>query len=53
MPDHPPHRKGFGRRLIEKGLPYDLGAQTELQFQPDGVFCSIQLPLSSSDTHAG
>jgi hypothetical protein len=41
---------GFGRRLIEKGLRYDLGAETQLEFQPDGVFCSVQLPLSPEES---
>ena len=40
-----PPRSGFGRHLIERGLPYDLGAATSLAFTPDGVHCTVQLPL--------
>jgi len=40
-----PARTGFGRRLIERGLPYDLGAVTSLDFGPDGVCCTMELPL--------
>jgi PAS domain S-box-containing protein len=53
MPDGPPARKGFGRRLIERGLPFDLGAQTRLEFQGDGVFCSIDLPVSNDGAGQG
>ncbi|MFC3123454.1 PAS domain S-box protein [Pseudoroseomonas globiformis] len=41
-----PARSGFGRKLIEKALPYELGAETCLDFQPEGLCCSISLPLS-------
>ncbi len=39
-----PHRngrKGYGSELIERALPYQLKAQTDLQFGPDGVRCRI------------
>ena len=41
-----PERNGFGRDLIEQGLPYDLGAVTSLDFAPGGVRCTVELPLS-------
>ncbi|MFC0385363.1 PAS domain-containing protein [Muricoccus vinaceus] len=40
-----PVRTGFGRALIERGLPYDLGAATSLDFEPGGVRCTMELPL--------
>lgn len=40
-----PKRRGFGRELIEQGLPYELGATTELAFRPGGLSCRIELPL--------
>ncbi|MCR0983731.1 CheR family methyltransferase [Roseomonas populi] len=40
-----PSRTGFGRRLIERGLPYDLGAVTSLEFLPGGVRCAVELPM--------
>jgi two-component system CheB/CheR fusion protein len=45
MPAGKPSRSGFGRRLIERGLPYDLDATTSLEFQSTGVRCQLELPL--------
>jgi two-component system CheB/CheR fusion protein len=42
-----PERKGFGRDLIEKALTYTLRAKTTLTFGADGVFCGIEIPLTS------
>jgi two-component system, chemotaxis family, CheB/CheR fusion protein len=44
--DPAPSRVGFGRELIEQGLPYQLGASTALEFARGGVNCVIELPLS-------
>jgi PAS domain S-box-containing protein len=41
----PPLRKGFGTRLIERGLAGDAGAQTSIEFAPAGVRCRITLNL--------
>ncbi|WP_347302982.1 CheR family methyltransferase [Croceibacterium sp. TMG7-5b_MA50] len=46
-----PARSGFGRELIEEALPYRLGAQTELEFLPGGIRCTICVPLG--DTEGG
>ncbi|HTI67266.1 MAG TPA: CheR family methyltransferase [Caulobacteraceae bacterium] len=43
--DSAPSRTGFGRDLIERGLPYDLGAATLLEFSPGGIRCLIELPI--------
>jgi two-component system CheB/CheR fusion protein len=40
-------RKGYGRQLIERSLPYDLGAETRLEFGPDGVHCTIAVPIGN------
>ena len=37
-----PHR-GFGRQLIERALPYDLGARTRFELTPGGVHCHIAI----------
>ncbi len=42
-----PQRSGFGRDLIEQGLPYDLDAVTSLDFAPGGVRCTVELPLGA------
>ena len=41
----PPARQGFGTRLIEQSLTYDLDAEVALQFRPEGVVCAIQMAL--------
>ncbi len=38
-------RRGYGRELIERALPYQLDAKTELNFSPDGLECTIMVPL--------
>jgi len=43
----PPARRGFGSRLIERGLSRQLGGETRLDFRPEGVECSLRLPLSA------
>ena len=40
-----PRRKGYGTELIQRALPYQLRTKTELQFGPDGVHCTITLPV--------
>ena len=42
-----PPRRGFGSRLLEQGLPRELGGGVELRFEPDGLWCVIRLPLSA------
>jgi PAS domain S-box-containing protein len=39
----PPERQGFGSTLIERSLP---GATVERRFEPEGLVCAIDLPLS-------
>lgn len=38
-------RRGYGRQLIEQGLPFSLRAKAELVFGEDGVSCRIAMPL--------
>ena len=47
MPDPatPAQGGGYGRELIERALPYQLHARTTYAFTPDGLHCSIQVPL--------
>jgi two-component sensor histidine kinase len=40
-----PTRKGYGRELIERALPYALNAKTSFELNDDGVRCTIDLPL--------
>ncbi len=41
-----PLQKGYGMELIERALPYQLGATTSVAFEPNGVQCKIVVPLS-------
>nr|CAD6630209.1 PAS domain S-box protein [arsenite-oxidising bacterium NT-25] len=41
-----PRRKGFGSRLIERGLAHELGGKVELEFNSDGVLCQIVIPIT-------
>jgi two-component sensor histidine kinase len=41
----PPARRGFGSRLIERGLRHEIGGRVTLQFAPGGVVCTIETPL--------
>jgi PAS domain S-box-containing protein len=38
-------RKGFGSRLIERGLARELGGMVNLSFAPEGVIFTIEAPL--------
>ncbi|AWN52157.1 PAS domain S-box protein [Methylobacterium sp. 17Sr1-1] len=39
-------RRGYGRELIERALPYALKARTHYELGEDGVRCSLDLPLT-------
>lgn len=41
-----PKGGGFGRELIERALPYQLGARTSYAFESDGVRCMIEIPVA-------
>ena len=42
----PPTARGFGTRLIERGLAQELGGSVAIEFDPSGVTCAIAFPLS-------
>jgi two-component sensor histidine kinase len=41
----PPARRGFGTRMIERGLAAELGGPVVLEFAPGGLVCTIDAPL--------
>nr|WP_026362799.1 PAS domain-containing protein [Methylopila sp. M107] len=41
----PPDRKGFGSRLIERGLAGQLGATVSLRYPSEGVVCDLEAPI--------
>ena len=44
----PPRRRGFGTRLIERGLAHELDGEARLDFAPAGIEYHARLPLSAS-----
>jgi PAS domain S-box-containing protein len=45
-PEKERRRRGYGTELIERALPYQLSAQTKLEFGADGVRCIVRVPTS-------
>jgi PAS domain S-box-containing protein len=45
-----PASRGFGSRLIERGLASDLGGSASLSFDPDGLSCTIEAALDTIRT---
>jgi PAS domain S-box-containing protein len=44
-PVSPPSRRGFGSRLIERGLAAELSGEAQIDFRPEGVVCRIEAGL--------
>jgi two-component sensor histidine kinase len=44
-PVRPPAKRGFGSRLIERGLVSEFSAEVRLDFAPEGVECQMRLPF--------
>jgi PAS domain S-box-containing protein len=44
-PVAPPMTRGFGSRMIERGLAAELRGSVRLDFAPDGLVCEIDAPL--------
>lgn len=40
-----PERQGFGMELLQRTLPYDLGAETDVEFRPQGLRFTLRMPL--------
>ena len=47
-PVTPPKRRGFGSRLVERGLAMELQGEAEIDFRPEGVVCRITAPLEGT-----
>lgn len=46
----PPAQRGFGSRLLERGLKHDMGGNVDLAFEPEGVTFRVSIPLPD-DAH--
>jgi PAS domain S-box-containing protein len=42
-----PAHRGFGSALLERILAHDLDGEVEINFEPQGLLCSIAIPLAS------
>jgi two-component sensor histidine kinase len=40
-----PTKRGFGTRMIERGLAAELGGTVRILYEPDGVRCEVDAPL--------
>jgi PAS domain S-box-containing protein len=40
-----PTRRGFGSRMIERGLANELGGQARIRYEPSGVVFTLDIPL--------
>jgi PAS domain S-box-containing protein len=47
-PVSPPASRGFGTRMIERGLSAELGGTVSVDFRPDGLVCTIDAPVPVS-----
>lgn len=48
----PPERRGFGSRLLERGLAAELHGEVALRFEPAGLECRIRARLAAADAPA-
>ncbi|WP_425375063.1 PAS domain S-box protein [Methylobacterium nonmethylotrophicum] len=46
----PPARRGFGSRLIERGLAGSVGGEVATHYPPEGVICTLTAPLAELRT---
>ena len=47
----PPSRKGFGSRLVRQGLAGELGGTVTVDYEPEGVCCAVEAPLTNLGGH--
>ena len=41
-----PSHRGYGSRLIERGLAQELNGEVRLDYEPAGVVCEIVMPAT-------
>jgi two-component sensor histidine kinase len=44
-PVTPPSRRGFGSRLVERGITQELKGSVELDYAASGLRCLMEIPL--------
>jgi PAS domain S-box-containing protein len=50
-PVSPPRRRGFGSRMIERALAVELRGKVQLDFQPQGLRCTMDMALDHVSAH--
>ncbi|MDB5440251.1 MAG: histidine kinase [Caulobacteraceae bacterium] len=43
----PPQRRGFGSRLLERGLAGELSGEVSMHYEPEGLRCTMRLPMTA------
>jgi PAS domain S-box-containing protein len=43
----PPAHRGFGSRVLERGLAHELEGAVHLDYRPEGLVCTMEIPLPS------
>ncbi|HEX8418110.1 MAG TPA: HWE histidine kinase domain-containing protein [Methylobacterium sp.] len=43
-----PTRRGFGSRMIERGLASEFGGDVQILYEPAGVVCTLDIPLEAA-----
>ena len=51
-PVEPPLQRGFGTRLIERGIAREINGSARLDYDPAGVVCTIDAPFPVHDASA-
>jgi two-component sensor histidine kinase len=46
-PVSPPEHRGFGSRMIDRGLAAELQGEVRIDWQPQGVVCTIDAPIEA------
>jgi signal transduction histidine kinase len=46
-------RKGFGTMVIQRGLSLELDGEVQVDFDPSGLVCTIEIPLSEAGDGVG
>jgi two-component sensor histidine kinase len=44
----PPKRKGFGSRMIDQTIEYELGGEVAREYRPVGLHCVLTIPTASA-----
>jgi two-component sensor histidine kinase len=52
-PVYAPTRRGLGLELIEGAASYELGGIARLDFRPEGLRCTVDIPLNAQNTRRG